>query len=101
MPEAACSRPRKAPEAQASGASGASGACLGFCVASLMYMGEVIMTKDDNSALAAASDAIRRANDLTDVADAIAAASRLMVEALQEIERDLLKIASLIDGPER
>jgi hypothetical protein len=60
------------------------------------------MTNNDNmrTALAAAADGVRRANDLTDVMTAISAAAQLAAEALQQIEQDLLRITDLIGKAE-
>jgi hypothetical protein len=54
------------------------------------------MITDLHDALAAASDGVRRANDLSDVMVAISAAATLAAEALQQIEQNLLRITDLI-----
>jgi hypothetical protein len=58
------------------------------------------MTTDDYSthALNVAKDGLRRTIDLQDVMTAIAAASKLSIEALEQIEKDLLRITDIIGG---
>ena len=55
------------------------------------------MTTDDSThALNVAADGLRRAVDLQDVMAAISTAANLAVEALGQIEKDLLRITDLI-----
>ena len=55
------------------------------------------MTNNDTShALNVAADGLRRAVDLIDVLTAISAAAKLAVEALEQVEKDLLRITDLI-----